>query len=293
MQWGGLTLLYTGNPFAAGAVGGLSGNLTTQGLKMWTGKQCEFDYGSAIADTGIGALTGFIPAARTIRGVNAGRGSDLQVFRQMVTKGWRGQFGNMRPQTAVRMARGAFWQFAVGRGLRPELSDLHFMVGQQLFGKTKMQTKTQIRSVASTYAILVIPWLLLAAGYVVLSLKYNRPGTGGVAIFLVFVALLWCVWLRGFRIEIDGDGLEYRNGFYQKFRLPFTDMKSVSYRWTTASYLPKRIKLPRMILQSRYSNSSLMINPKPFGREEFELIRQRVTELVRTSAPSVGEKQLE
>ena len=48
---GGMVLLYTANPFLAGAAGGLLGNLAGQGLKISRGKQCSLDPGSAIFDT--------------------------------------------------------------------------------------------------------------------------------------------------------------------------------------------------------------------------------------------------
>lgn len=113
---GGITLLYTANPFAAGAVGGLSGNLTTQGLNYATGRQTQFNWESAVFDTAFGAATGFIPGRPRLSGVNAGRGSNLQVFRQIRTKAIRRQITSIRPQTAVKMAQGAFYHYAVPVG---------------------------------------------------------------------------------------------------------------------------------------------------------------------------------
>jgi len=113
---GGETLLYTANPFLAGAAGGLVSNLTTQGLNIATGVQCEFDVGSTVFDTSFGALTGFIPGRPKIQGLNAGRGSAVQVFRQIGTKAAAGQISRIRPKTAARMAGGAFYQYAFGQG---------------------------------------------------------------------------------------------------------------------------------------------------------------------------------
>lgn len=113
---GGETLLYTANPFLAGAAGGLAANLTTQGLNLAFGEQCKFDLGSTVVDTSFGALTGFIPGRPRIQGINAGRGSALQVFRQITTKVANGQIGGVRGQTAVKMAQGAFYEYAVGQG---------------------------------------------------------------------------------------------------------------------------------------------------------------------------------
>lgn len=111
----GETLLYTANPFLAGAAGGLAANLSSQGMKLLTGKQCEINIRSAVFDTAFGGLTGLIPGRPRIAGINSGRGSDIQVFRQMVTKASSGTIANMRPATALKMGRGAFYQYAIGQ----------------------------------------------------------------------------------------------------------------------------------------------------------------------------------
>jgi RHS repeat-associated protein len=113
---GGETLLYTANPFLAGAAGGLAGNLTGQGLKNLTGRQCGFDAWSALFDTAFGAATGFIPGRPRIGGINAGRGSALQVFRQMVTKAQNGTISDVTWRTAGKMAVGAYYEYALGQG---------------------------------------------------------------------------------------------------------------------------------------------------------------------------------
>jgi hypothetical protein len=92
------------------------GNLTAWGLKFATKKQYDLDASSLVIDTGVGALTGLIPGRPKIRGVNAGRGSDLQVFRQIVRKFRNGMIWNVKPETVVRMAKGAYCEYAAGQG---------------------------------------------------------------------------------------------------------------------------------------------------------------------------------
>ena len=112
----GEVLLYTANPVLAGAAGGLVGNVTGQGLNYATGNQSGIDAGSAFFDTALGAATGLIPGRPRIQGVNAGRGSDLQVFKQIVTKAGNGTMHHLSTDAATRMARGAFYEYAVGQG---------------------------------------------------------------------------------------------------------------------------------------------------------------------------------
>ena len=101
---GGWALLYTG-PIGAGAAGGATANAVKQWLKMATGKQCGFNFESLAVDTGIGALTGFIPGAR-VPGVTAGRNSYNAVFRQMTTKFERNLVSTVRTRTAAKMFAG-------------------------------------------------------------------------------------------------------------------------------------------------------------------------------------------
>lgn len=128
---GGETLLYTGNPFLAGAAGGLAGNLTTQLANYATGNQCEVDLKSAAFDTLFGAATGIIPGRPRIPGINSGRGSDLQVFKQILTKAQNGTISSVTPSTAVKMGKGAFYEYAAGQGASAGA------VGSTMFGRAR------------------------------------------------------------------------------------------------------------------------------------------------------------
>jgi type VI secretion system secreted protein VgrG len=98
---GGEALLYTG-PVGAGAVGGAVTNLTKQGLKNLTGKQCGFDGKSFLFDTGIGGATGFIPGVR-VPGITSGRNSYNAIYKQIVTKFENGAISNVSASTASKM----------------------------------------------------------------------------------------------------------------------------------------------------------------------------------------------
>jgi RHS repeat-associated protein len=109
----GETLLYTANPFIAGGVGGAVSNIATQSLKFISGTDCEFELKSLAFDTALGIATGRIPGRPRIQGINAGRGSDLQIFRQMVTKKSNGTAGTISVETGMKMGRGAFYEYGV------------------------------------------------------------------------------------------------------------------------------------------------------------------------------------
>lgn len=111
----GEALLYTANPFVAGAAAGLASNVMTQTLKN-RDKNREFDVGSMVFDTMLGAATALIPGKPRFQGLNAGRGSALQVFNQMVTKAKNGTATTITTMTAAKMAGGAFYESAFLQG---------------------------------------------------------------------------------------------------------------------------------------------------------------------------------
>jgi RHS repeat-associated protein len=98
----GEALLYSFNPIVAGAAGGAAGNLTTQGLRNLSGKQCGFDTQKFLFDTGVGGLTGLIPTAK-VTGITSGRGSFDAVSKQMYTKLENGTIRRVSVRTAGKM----------------------------------------------------------------------------------------------------------------------------------------------------------------------------------------------
>jgi len=86
----GEVLLYTGNPILAGGAGGLTSDLTKQGLEnvhslVKTGKWSGYNPWDTVASTGFGLLGGRVGAPK-IRGINTGRNSLSAITKQMVTK---------------------------------------------------------------------------------------------------------------------------------------------------------------------------------------------------------------
>jgi type VI secretion system secreted protein VgrG len=111
----GETLLYAG-PVVAGLAGGAATNLTKQGLKNITGKQCGFNWTSLGVDTAIGGATGFIPGIR-IAGITKGRGSWNWLYKKMSTQLARGQIKRVSLKTATKMFGGRAVDTAVVPGV--------------------------------------------------------------------------------------------------------------------------------------------------------------------------------
>jgi hypothetical protein len=110
---GAEVLLYTGNPFIAGAAGGFTSNGVTQTIKIIDGSQKKFDWPSLLIDSGVGAATGILQGYPRISPINLGRGSYTQVFKQMVTRFQNGEISNGSTRTAAKMAIGAIYDNAL------------------------------------------------------------------------------------------------------------------------------------------------------------------------------------
>jgi RHS repeat-associated protein len=100
---GGETLLYTGNPLLAGAVGGASTNAIGQGLEIATGKRACFNWTTFVVDSGVGTLTGLIPGAGKIIPGFGGRNGLSAVTKSTLTKLRNGTIQNVKGKTVAKM----------------------------------------------------------------------------------------------------------------------------------------------------------------------------------------------
>jgi hypothetical protein len=123
---GGEMLLYTTNPVLVGAVGGAAGNLVTQVANHVSGRKPGFDIKEFSFNTVLGGVTGLMPGLPKIKGVNAGRGSNLQVFKQTVKKAQKEMINNIKTETAWKMATGAFYEHAM-------MQNAAFFLGSQIY----------------------------------------------------------------------------------------------------------------------------------------------------------------
>jgi RHS repeat-associated protein len=121
---GGELLLYTG-PVVAGMAGGAASNITKQGLKNISGKQCGLDPYSYILDTALGGIP--FPGLE-INGITAGSSSYKQIYLQMVTKMRNGTISEVSLQTSGKMFIGTTIESApsaiIGAEVSPGLSNL-------------------------------------------------------------------------------------------------------------------------------------------------------------------------
>jgi hypothetical protein len=131
-----------------------------------------------------------------------------------------------------------------------------------------------IRATLTSYIVLCGIWVILAAGYFLLS--YRTPGesleTG--AVIAGGVGLAWGIWLRGFRITVSERILEYRNGFYRSSSLPMNQIVKIKNDWIEWGLFGRRIRIPRMAVIARDHAKSILINPKPSASYELKQVRE-------------------
>jgi len=144
---------------------------------------------------------------------------------------------------------------------------------------TKLMLRLNARSSPAGYVVLAGIWFLLGALFVWCA--FYRQGAGGwktgiiglqVAAMCFAVASLWIVWLRGFRLRINGDVFEYRNGLYQTRSCPLADIEDYEVKWIKWQVLWRRLKVPRGVVAVR-NQDPILINIKPFSRADLAALR--------------------
>ncbi len=137
----------------------------------------------------------------------------------------------------------------------------------------QMSNKTiTYRATLSSYIALSGIWILLAVGYLFLSIRSPGKGLELGAILAGGVTLIWWIWLSGFKITVSDGCLRYRDGFFRYskvFLKDVADVKSKNIEW---GMFTRKVKIPRIVIFKQNGEVALLINPKPFGRINLQKI---------------------
>jgi hypothetical protein len=125
---------------------------------------------------------------------------------------------------------------------------------------------TTIRATCTSYFILSGVWILLAIGYFLLSIRSPGRNFESGALIAGGVGMLWCVWLRGFKITVSDQCVEYRDGFFRSSRVALSEIADIRNESTGWSVLGQKFGVPRIIVVTENKEKVIRINPKPFGR---------------------------
>ena len=129
-----------------------------------------------------------------------------------------------------------------------------------------------IRAKWTSYLVLMGIWILLAIGYLFLSIRNPGRGLESGSLIAGGIAILWWIWLRGFKINISDGCLEYRDGFFRSSKISLreiVDIKTESIGW---NLLGQKFRIPRLSVINSNREIAMRINPKPFGRHSLQRI---------------------
>jgi hypothetical protein len=132
----------------------------------------------------------------------------------------------------------------------------------------------EARAAWSAYFALVSVWAVLAIFYGFLKLRYATSNTGIGGLMCATIAVLWIVWLRGFKIVLAGEHFHYRNGLYRSITINLGDIsrvRSVSISWRR---LGRVIPISRLVIDYGSPLKHIVVNPKPFRSTDLRHIMQ-------------------
>ena len=133
-----------------------------------------------------------------------------------------------------------------------------------------------LRASVSGYIVLAGPYILMAILFGLTELFHTTRSISGekivsdgmIIFFLTLViALLWCIWLLGFKINIDNEYLTYRDGFFRRSKVNLSDIIKVRIMYIEIN----NMKVPRMIVSTKNNKKALQINIKPFSGNDIQL----------------------
>ena len=136
--------------------------------------------------------------------------------------------------------------------------------------------RQEINAVLSSYIALggipILVAILWLVGYI------KRPSKDAIYafIFCIVVALLWALWLRGFKLIVTDEYLEYRDGFYRSKRISLKDVAEMKHKWVQWKNLGRTLTIPRIEVITKDRKTAFLINDKPFGLDDLAIIRNLV-----------------
>ena len=138
--------------------------------------------------------------------------------------------------------------------------------------------KREAKAVFSSYIALggipILTAILWLIGYI------KRPSKDAIyaSLLCIAIALLWGIWLRGFKLTVTDKYLEYRDGLYRVSRVPLEDIAEMKHKWLQWKNFGRIVSIPRTAVITKDKKTAFLINDKPFGLNDLAMIRNLVKE---------------
>ena len=130
-----------------------------------------------------------------------------------------------------------------------------------------------IRASIGSYMFFAGPWILVAT---TIFDYLHRPRADAINAFLVCLvgALLQGAWLRGFKLTVTDELLEYRDGFYKVSKISLANLSEMKSKWVkTFAYPYYPHTVPRTAVITKDRKTAFLINFNPFGVKNYRMIR--------------------
>lgn len=144
---------------------------------------------------------------------------------------------------------------------------------------------TTIRATYTSYCALSGVWILLAVGYLLLAFRTPGHNLESGALIAGGVAVIWVMWLRGFKITLSDGCVEYRDGFFRSSKVTLSDIADVKTDNIEWNVLGRRIGVPRLVVIRGNGEVAIRINPKPFARHALQRILMEMNKAVHQDKP--------
>jgi len=105
-----------------------------------------------------------------------------------------------------------------------------------------------VRAQFKSFFVLSAIWVMLAVANLYLYFVRHVPDSELVALLTGTIALLWWIWLRGFKLTISGEELEYRDGFFKSSRVSIKDIVDIKNKYIEWNFITRKMKIPRIFI---------------------------------------------
>lgn len=132
------------------------------------------------------------------------------------------------------------------------------------------------------YFVLAGPHFLIGFGFLALFFLQEDWVISNLIPFLIcsMVGLIFCIWLNGRKIFVNGNLLVYRNGFYKRISCDIPNVKNIKHKWIHYQYLWRRLEMPRLVIRFHDRKTPpILINAKPFSRSDLEKLEEIIDRL--------------
>src|SRR5258705_9355496 len=131
----------------------------------------------------------------------------------------------------------------------------------------------ELRACGSTYLLMCALPALLVLLYLYLAVR-TSAGTTGLLVTLALLGLAMYL-ARSFRVRLSPSGIEYRGPFFTRGAVAWSAVDRV----TTGAHLIPGLRTPPyyMAFLSRDRSRPLVINIKPFGRDDLVSLVRYIT----------------